>query len=136
MAKIKQKWVNFILILMLPLTLKVIFTPAYSPMKIYQYIYDNKIERIDTPQHMKQGPLKLMMSYYVSKNLKFNSKHFEEIKNQNRPFHVLTSTFSEYEIFSDLNCKKLTSVYPDWLVQLNPFNFRSRSSLWTLWECQ
>lgn len=133
--QVKKNWLILGFVLTLPLYFKSIFTPAYSPMKIYQHIYDHKITEVLTPQYEDRAPLKLMMSYFVLDRFEMTPKNMSEITALSKPYFLLSSTFDEYDTFSKLNCLQLASVYPDWLIQLNPFNFRTRSSLWTLWNC-
>lgn len=115
---------------------KVLFIPNTSYIAFYQYLYKNPVTPIYTLYDKHGTHLKLINRYYlIDIKMELQPIHFEKMKKDSGEFSLLTSQYREVDLAKKLNCQEVFSLYPNWLIDKNPFNFRKRSSLWKLWKC-
>lgn len=136
-AFVRKLFIPLLLVINVLFLVQVILSPAYKPILAYNHLYNHQDQGvIYTPIWENHPPLNLMMKYFVKEGVELipeNLSILMEVKN--RPLTVLTSTFYEYELFQQKGCSLSYSTYPQWLLDLNPFSFRKRSALWSLWQC-
>ena len=134
---VRKLFIPLLLVINVIFLVQILLSPAYKPILAYQYLYNYEDQKvIYTPTWDNHPPLNLMMKYFVKEGVELTPENLNtliEIKNE--PLKILTSTFYEYEQFQQKGCLLNFSIYPQWLLDLNPFSFRKRSALWSLWEC-
>lgn len=115
---------------------KVVFIANTSYISFYQYLYKNPKSKIYTLYDEHGTHLKLINKYYLKDNsFKLTPISYQDFNNKFQEKYLLTSQYRELDKIKDLNCKELYSLYPNWLLEQNPFNFRERSSIWKLHFC-
>jgi len=134
---VRRLFIPLLLIVNCLFLVQVLLSPAYKPIKAYQFLYKNvESKEIFTPLWENHPPLNLMMKYYVKDNLQLIPKDLNQLLEvKNEPLRILTSTYYEYSLFLKKGCSLDYSTYPQWILEFNPFSFRDRSSLWAYWEC-
>ena len=116
----------------LALLLFVFVKPAYTPLGMYKYLYNNFKE--DTAVHVFKNTQghhpQLEMLFYKRKNLSL----LVETGMVNKGLYF-TTRHSDLDHFVGSRCDKLYSTYPEWLFQFNYLGWLNRSSIWILSKC-
>jgi phosphatidylinositol glycan class B len=114
----------------------VMFKPAYTPMKFYDFLYHYKQ---DTPikvyifKDRKGNYPRLEMEVYKRKDLPVVKA--DMILEQS--FYTFTTKYSDLEMInSKYSCKQEYLSYPKWVLQFNPFKWRDRSNIWAFSKCE
>jgi len=102
------------------------FKPAYSQIGFYKHVYENKIESLsylDSPP--RQFP------FYLQKDIDYSKANFDALTG-----NILTTNFSQREqLLTKKACTILYSSYPEWAFKINIGNWKKRSKVWTIWDC-
>lgn len=135
-SKYIKRAFNLFFIVNLVYLAKVVFVANTSYISFYKFIYNKPINSIYTMFDEHGTHLKLINRYYLKNNktslIPIPSQKLSSIDHE---YFLLTSQYRELEKIKNLNCFEVYSLYPNWLIEQNPFNFRKRSSLWKLHHC-
>lgn len=118
-------WVNFALLLF------VFFKPAYTPLGLYKYVYQNDIKEIRVFKNEQGQTPTLEMPFYMKDGVRLITD-----SGLAKSGTFFTTRYSELDYFTGGSCETLYSTYPKWLFQFNFFNWLSRSSIWVLTRCR
>lgn len=102
------------------------FKPAYSQIGFYKHVYENKIydlSYLDTPP--RQFP------FYLEKPIEYSKVDSDALTGK-----VLTTNFKQrQELLSQKECHLLYSSYPEWVFKIEIGNWKKRSKVWNIWNC-
>ena len=120
-------FVNFFLLLF------VLFKPAYTPLGLYQYLYENfpSDTTVKVFPNTNGSHANLEMPFYKRENLSLIPE-----TGMVKDGLYLTTKYKELDHFTGSRCERLYSTYPNWLFKFNFTNWLSRSSIWILTKCQ
>ncbi len=130
--ELSQKIIRFFVITNLFVLPFILFKPAYTPMKFYQFLYKIGVQEIQvTPDDQGRYPA-LEMEFYKRDELKVieSKASLNEITGL-----IFTTKLKELKILKERDCSILYSSYPKWLFQYNYFNWLKRSNVWALSKC-
>ena len=120
----------------------VTFTPAHGPLKVYKWLYRNTPSQttLYTLFQENKQHLTLSLPFYLRPGTKLVPTNLDHLskrsKGEENPRILITSRYEERERVSKLNqCSIQFSIYPSWALKNNWFNWRDRSSVWTIWNC-
>lgn len=132
-VRVHRSLVMIFVVLNTILFLAINLRPAYKPITIYQFIYDQKIDSLSLLPDHKGGYLDLIMPYYQRAPLFFNRlKSFDEFNGGK----LLTGTYKQFTLAKDRGCEKIEGADPTIFVPMNFTNWIERSSWWAIWECK
>jgi phosphatidylinositol glycan class B len=117
----------------LPILLFVLFKPAYTPVGLYQYLYENfpSETTVKVFQNEYGTHANLEMPFYKRKGLSLIVE-----TGMVKEGLYLTTRHKELENFTGSKCERLYSTYPIWMFKFNFTDWLSRSSIWILSKCQ
>ena len=106
------------------------FRAAYTPIKIYQWLYDNNVKQLSILPDRKSRFLDLELKGFLPSNLiVLKTRGFSSLKG-----FVLVSK-REQIIAMSRKCTLSYSSYPLWLIESNPLGFAQKSNTWSIFSC-
>lgn len=113
--------------------------PAFSPIKMYKYIYysNENIDKIYT-----LGVFRDQLRFYLKKpflQIEVNLNQVEKLieEKNNETTWILTDKLDQREkIISHNNCQEKFFSYPQWILGLDIKNLMRKSKMWSLIKCQ
>jgi len=127
-----RKYIKILIVINFLIMVRTSLFPANSYMTLYQYMYENEINRIGVLTDKVERHFGFSMPFYQRAKI----ETYGVLNLENKSGFYLSTKYYEFEkIIESSKCAPEFKSYPSWIKMFNIGNWLKRSSYFVIWNC-